>query len=241
MPADHSVVLQYRRVEGELSTGRIALLPIVPTEETARCLEDFDRLPYTKMLVRFARELREFPEAKAAIMRIDRPGLLPYALDEETTALLRTDPVAAIQSMTYTTPSLGKIHVVKEEKPLEVDPIRAGHETLADALGEQIYVKRRSSALECPGCGYWGPVHTNSFKCTKKCAREGHARTFRVTLTKLWAVFSTEDLLESTLPKFYLPRTWNVGRLWVTKAELIEMYTAYKAEKEYACSVSKVM
>jgi hypothetical protein len=232
-----SIVLQYRRM-GDLSVGRIIVIPETGEEgEAAHCLDAFEGISYTKMLTHLAREMRNFPEANAIIMRVDRPGLLPYTLDAGTLHLLRTDPVAAIQSMTFESPPMGVVKVKEDRRPLEVSPIRVANDTLSDALGEEVFIKHRASAVECPGCGLWGVVHTvglqTFFRCNKRCGGEF---SLRIKLSRLWGAVQTEDLLKLPFNRFYLPRPWNDGRNWVTWDELYEKYTAYKAEKEQACS-----
>ena len=190
------------------------------------------------MFTRFAREVRNHPAACAAIMRTDRPGLLPYVLDAETTRLLREDPVVVIQSMNYPAQPVGK-PPPEDTTPLEVSPIRTGHDTLAEAFGEKVYLRVRGGAVECPGCGYWGVLQGTSFRCEKKCRLSGEDYLFLFEVSKCWASVDVEALLASGLAKFYLPRSWNEGRSWVRREELCEKYAAYKAEKETACSVNR--
>jgi hypothetical protein len=242
--ADMSVVLQYKRVD-QLSSGCIVLLPVNGfSNPPTACLDSFEKIPFTKMLTYFARELRSHPKARASILRVDRPGLLPYHLDEETTNLFRTDPVSAIRSMTYESVSASGTRVKKDTTPLEAAPIRSCYDTLADAFGDVVYARNRNSVIECPGCGYWGVAHTilnqTLFQCTKSCAVSGKDINLRLTLSKLWAGIEVKDLLATPLEKFYLPRPWNDGRSWITRAELAEKYTAYKTEKETTCSALKM-
>lgn len=243
---DFDIVLQYRRTVGSLSTGRIVLLPGEQTadpEITGQCVDQFENFDFCKVLSRLARTIVSNPGSKVIILRTDRPGLLPYALDSETVELFRVDPVAAIHSMTY---GLEEASVEKEEnnKPLEAAPVRVGYETLADSFGEFLYLRTRRAEVECPGCGLWSgfervPDGHALFKCEKRCLSTGLDLRFVVGISRLWAAVSVVALMGTDLERFYLPRAWNDGRSWISREELQDKYAAYVAEKEAACSKLK--
>ena len=241
-----AVILEYRRDDAEMtSSGRLLL--------DGGELLVFKGYAFRDMLKAVARVLSDAPtegEVSVAIQRTDREGLTPYALEASTVKLLREDPVAAIQAMEFPTqsPSLTVQRAREERAPRVVVPIRAGHDTLADAFGDVVYFKVREHELECPGCGFWGmyaspgllkdkeragEVFKTAFMCPKKC----HTR-FIVTCMMGWGFVQAEYLLKNTtLSSFYLPRAWNEGKPWVSRESLQQKYDAYKKEKE-TCSVT---
>ena len=241
-----TVTLEYKRDDADdTSSGCIT------SEDSGFIVEEglpFTQLSYSKMLTQLASALNHWPidqEVCVLLKRTDREGLLPYKLDAETVHLLRTDPVAAIQSMQYKQQSPSTtIQRVREERVQYVTPpIRVGHAILADAFGEQVYFKVRAHELECPGCGYWsmfvspglpahqeraGEVIKTAFVCSKKCGVR-----LVVTCMEEWGYVDVSYLLERTkLDGFYFPRAWNEGKPWVTRQSLEQKYNAFKREKE---------
>jgi hypothetical protein len=233
------ILLQYRR-NGDHSEGRIVLIPSPEAEDqdlTARCVVEFEAEDFKQVLKRLAKTVAHYPGSKIILLRTDRPGLLPYVLDEGTTSLFRTDPVAAIHSMIFEMQEARLEKKPESGEPLEAPPVRAGYETLSDALGELVYLRMRRNSIECPGCGLWGDVSDNvSFTCAKRCWSKGLTVHMLIEPGRRWAGVAVEALLASPLSRFYLPRPWNDGRSWITREELQEKYTAYKVEKEQACS-----
>ncbi len=231
----HDVFLEYRREEN-LSSGSL----IVQIAGETVSVESFELSTFRDVLTRLARTLAKTAGAPRVILRrTDCANLFPYVLDRATVELFRADPVAAIHSMIFETP---EAVVVKkpESTPVEPAPLRVGYDTLADAFGELVYVRTRATSIECPGCGMWGEVTVGRsgrgvFTCRRRCASN-----FRVmiSLTKLWAAVSVDALLDNEhMTRFFLPRSWNDGRPWITREELQTKYTAYVAEKETACSL----
>lgn len=221
-----NVVLTYKRVDVDLSTGWLI------HDETARTVE-FEKLPFTQMMSRFAEMLCAYPEAGGVILRNDRPGLKPFVLDQTTVDLLRVDPAAAIRSMTYTPPAPG----TEERRAPPPSGLIVGHDTLADGFGDKLYCRVRipgkkgsSADIECPGCGRWQRGYT-PFVCNH-C---GLVQYMRVVSPR-WAEVPVESLLRLPHTRFFFPRGWNKGHNWVPREELIARFEAYKKEKEQACS-----
>jgi len=237
------VTLAYRR-EGTtmLSTGEVSAKL---GEESLYCRQ-FESLEYKAMLRQLTLALRACKDAeKVIIQRTDRPGINPYTLDKVTVDLLRNDPVAGMQALSIESPSPMQIldNIKKAAQPPIAPPtLRAGSHTLADAFGESVAFKVRGHELECPGCGFWG-VYTSPgllndpdrvgqtmktvFVCAKRCKER-----FHVHCHKEWGFVRVEDLLKTALPTFYLPRTWNNRRPWISRADLQQKYDEYKKEKE---------
>ena len=245
MPAKYAVVLQYARVEGMLSSGRLFLAP----DNSGGALqwtplEEFEKLSFSKMFTRLAHHLREQPEAAAVVYRNDRPGLIPYVLDPEVTALLRQDPVAAIHSLTYAPPPVAppreRTAVPPASVPLEASPLRAGEDTLADAFGDEVYTPLRAGAIECPGCGRWGKISDEAgsptFVCWRDCRKDDQVGGYPVTPGGRWAAVAVRRLLATPSTRFWLPRAWNPSGPWISRDSLRDMYAAYQAEKATLCS-----
>lgn len=220
------IALEYQR-EGQLSSGQVAVYAGGHLSHA----EKFDRAEFPRLLTHLARLIAQHPSARVVLLRTDVPNLFPYVLDKETTELFRVDPVAAIHSMVFEP----EVNVAKKEdpRPVEIRPLRVGYETLADSFGEHVYVRVRSNSIECPGCGLWGEMAEGHFTCARRCSG---AISFPIEPSRFWAGISVEHLLGTNLTKFFLPRIWNDGRSWVTREDLQSKYTAYRAEKDEACS-----
>jgi hypothetical protein len=238
------VCLEYGRIDKTvLSTGRITSNDggLVTEEGT------FEEVEYRDMLKQLVTVLSHWPieqELQVELRRTERPGLLPYALDQETVRLLRTDPVAGITAMQFAqSPSMALQRLQEARAPNPPPVIRVGHEVLADAFGGELYFKVRGHELECPGCGFWGPYTTPwllanpdregaAFKTVFLCNKRCRAR-FVVSCAGVWGQVQVAYLLNNTkLDAFYFPRAWNEGRPWVTRDTLKTRYETYLAEKE---------
>lgn len=222
------IVLAYRRDSGELSTGRVYYKE--GTEETA--LSEFSQEDFKRMLQKYASALQSYPDARAVWLRTDRAGLVPYYLDDVVTSLFRTDPVAAIASMSpqEASPSLAVRRVREERKRVPLS-IRAGYEVLSDAFGEELYTRFRLGRLECFGCGVWAELDTAStFQCRNpNCAFASKRHTVRVVAK--WAIAPTEYLLGVSSWRYFLPRAWNNNRPWIGWKELTKSYQDFVDSK----------
>ena len=236
------VVLEYKRVDAQ-SSGRIHVRESFPEGGGAGglVLFTFDCLDFEAMLYKFAEALQEYPNAAGVLQRTDRPGLVPYTLDERTVELFRVDPVAAVKSMStpYGSPSNTVKRTREEKAPLE-SGLRVGHSTLADAFGEELYARydRDRLRVECPCCGIWASLNTRDedgrqfISCKNpSCAPHGKP-LFVKSRNGRWASFSTFDLLATHSDRFYFPRAWNDGKVWVTWEGLNEKYQQFQKEKK---------
>jgi len=237
-----NVVLEYRRTEGMLSTGRV----LVNDERVA----EFEDIEFRKMLETFAAQLQTDERNEAVFQRTDRPGILPYKLDPQVLELFRNDPVAAIDSMCPpTSPSVAIDLSKRRSKPPAVPQIRAGFDTLADSFGDAVYTRFRDgkkAGAECPGCGMWVPVHVStvqlpglselsygnaSMRCERNPNCPCHNHNIAVVLSERWAGMSTEALLQTSATRFYFPRAWNDGRPWIRRKDIEKKYAEYVSEK----------
>ncbi len=226
------VVLEYKR-EGQQSTGQVLV-----DEEV---LHTFTRVEFEPMLYAFASALRDHPEAIGVIQRTDRPGLIPYVLDTNTVDLFRSDPVAAIRSMStpYGSP-LTTVKRTKEERTPIASGLRIGHNTLADSFGEELYARfdKDRNRVECPCCGIWGLVETadTNGSHTVRCHNPSCVVFQRTLQLKRhngrWASFLTFDLLTTHSDRFYFPRAWNDGQIWISWENLNTKYQQFLKEKK---------
>ena len=240
------VTLSYKRDEhGETSSGSI-----VTDHDSCEVETYFVKQSFQAMLSKLCEELRQAPDAEVFIRRTDHEGLVPYKLDQQTVTLIREDPLAAVEAMTYTQTSASTaIKRARERNVLIVpQPVRIGLDVLSDAFGDDVYFRVRQHELECLGCGFWGmyttpgllndpdragQVFKTAFVCPKKC----HGR-FIVSCWEKWGAVSVEYLLKNTkLDVFYLPRPWNDSNLtgWITRTLLQAKFDQYNKEKE-SCS-----
>ena len=219
------IVLEYRR-EAELSTGRIVVGGVE---------EAFEKSPFDRMLYRLAAKIVKTGACEVLLMRIDRPGYRPYPLDRTTVELLRLDPVAAVEALTYRGSPSSIFQRIEKERVAPVPPLRAGVDVLAVAFGEEVYVRLRGDELECPGCGFWSKLEGTLFQCKKRCLL-----AVTVEPRARWAAVSVPELLSSGLSQFYLPRAWN-PESWATRADLEERYQAFTQEREdVRCSMQPI-
>lgn len=220
------LVLEYKRVDVDRCTGRIVFK--VDDKGSLPSLT-FESVTFDWMLRQFGARLKSSPNVKAIWQRIDRPGLLPYALDEQVTALFRSDIDAAIASMSPAerSPSAA-VRRVRQER-VAPPGIRAGFDTLADSFGEIVYTRARVNEVECPVCGMWTyRQKMDVFCCLKGCS--GRIE-LSLTFTNRWAGVRVADLLKTSAPRFYLPRMWNEDPPWVSASALQAKLDEYKKEK----------
>lgn len=224
------LVLEYKRVNVDRSTGRVVLKED-GVEQTPWLV--FDSVDFPTMLRAYARLLKGNEEAVAIWQRTDRPGLLPYTLDPQVSALLVTDIEAAIASMSpdVQSPSY-KLQNIQAAREVPAG-LRAGFDTLADAFGDKLYVRLRDNGeLECPCCGMWGSSHRDgTFICQKACANRHMSTPLEVALSGRWAGFSAQQLLSGGSSKFYFPRAWNDGASWISHEKLQTKLDEYNKEK----------
>lgn len=225
------VILEYKRTNVDKSTGRIVTKTDIghhthmPLEVPYTTFEDSDFAP---MLYKFAKALQDYPDANAVIQRTDRPGLVPYNLDGQTANLFRTDPVAAITSMSqpYGSPS-GAVARVKKENVSTSSALRVGYDALADSFGDQVFVRYDGTRVECPCCGIWNPFSAEYTCRNPKCS----VRLEFSEVSGKWAGFNTADVLATQSKRFYFPRAWNGYQPWVSWEALNEKYEQFNKEK----------
>lgn len=226
--ADRSILLSYRRTEQDLCSGALCL-----RDDEAAVKVEFDNVDFIRMMARTAALLQESEAVEIWIERMDRPGLHPYKLEAAIVELLRTDPVQAIRSLNpqpvpppVGAPTRSRTVISQKMAPI----LRAGHDTLADGLGDEVYSsKNDANEIECPVCGRWSPTvdpAQERFWCPSCDV------LLDVRLVTHWAVFRTEELLALQRARYYLPRAWNKTRAWISLQDLTEQYNHWKKIKE---------
>lgn len=199
--------LTYSRVGGKELSGEWEL----PTGE----VRPFEGFTYEATMRATGELLQAYPEARLVIKRVEAPYemTLPVAVE----GLLRND---FDQAMEVLNPPPQRVVVAPIRRQVKVG-LRHGHDTLADAFGEEVYVSRRDGLVESPFTGRWEP-ETGAHNLVASVAVPGPPE---------WMILSVELLLRVDAERYWLPRRWNPGEGWVTKEDLSAMLNTYKKEK----------
>jgi hypothetical protein len=192
------------------------------------CLH-FQENRFAQMMSILARAVRSVDECEVFIYHYEAPNEI--RLDDATVDLLRKDPAAAIRSMQFP----AQVVQVRDETVVPIG-LRSGHDTLADAFGDQIYCRSIRVAVECPGCGRWmGPYlkDTTQQDCYLLCGSCDLVLKGEY-INERWYAVAIEALLSLGLHKYYLPRLWNKAGPWISHGDLKQMYETYLKEKKDA-------
>jgi len=172
-------------------------------------------------------EFRVGAEDTAIVFRrMDRPELDPFTMDAATRDLIVHDPEKAIEAMSV--PDV-RVVVGRPQKPLS--NLRVGAETMANAFGEKVALRRLRGLAECPGCGKWRPVKLNideHYALHCECFPNMPLPVERVD--DQWLLTKVEHLLATDLPRFFLPREWNSFEPWIHREKLEELLTQFNKE-----------
>ena len=261
------LTLEHRR-EGHTYDGRIVWSnepddPSKMVETITRELDIFTGLSFARMMARFSGYAMQNEAAELVMRRTERDDLKPITLDETTTRLLREDPAAAIEAMS-------SVHQISERAKKQMEKkiedkvsvkdnvklqLRAGHDTLADAFGDLIYLRLRPHEKdgmqgECPFTGKWvgfGAHADNTSQFLLKTGRSNaHVDWIPIDIiggsaseNPKWVTVKTAVLLNyhhrladvAPPERFFIPRKWNKTSPWITHVELRQMYKEYKKEK----------
>jgi len=188
----------------------------------------FSNLGFIDMMLGFADLLHTQPEAEAWMLRTERPGLSPLELDPATTQLLREDPMKAIQPMIPPPVRVFVRDEVRPESTIKVR-VRGGYDTLADAFGDEMYLRHKDGKTECFGCGRWHPTDKSVV-----CYGEVN-EMIEGAVVGNWFVVNTARLISLCCERYFLPRAWNESGPWISHEDLQKKYDEYLKEKE-ACS-----
>lgn len=167
-------------------------------------------------------------QARVFFQRTDREGLSPVELTREECAELRVDPVAFAKARS---PGPVVVHVRDEVKPTDSVKfiVRAGHDTLADALGDELYIRIKDGKLESPFDGRW--------------KEELYPWISPNKMSENWAAIPTKTLLsvgeKQGINRYYFPRMWNEPGPWISHENLKKKYDEFTKEREQCSQVSK--
>jgi hypothetical protein len=208
------------------------------------------------MLQQVSDVMNEYDVDDVVFKRTDKEGLQAVDLDLFTSKLIRNNPVQAARQMS---PAPIVVHVRSKvqvgdelhidavvQKPASVESIKvtltAGHDTLAEAFGDHVYIRMKGDRVESLFDGRW-----------KSCAKasspdlpnslfvqdDGHITVCPVKVTDCWATVDVKTLLwigeQRGTEHYYLPRVWNTDGPWISHADLKLRYEEYQKEKEATC------
>lgn len=249
------LILEHRRV-GHLYEGSIQL-------DDGQCWI-FSDASYESMLRQLSDVMNEYDTESVVFKRTDKEGLNLVELDAFTTKLIRNNPVQAAKQMS---PAPRVVHIkskvkVGDELHVEavvqetasVDSIKvtlnSGHDVLADAFGDLIYMRLKDNIIEFPFDGRWKEFTT--YRPANVDQEALHIPEYRYASTKVmtwispwrvsaeWAVIPASTLLEvgkvQKIDRYFLPRAWNTSGPWISHADLKLRYEEYQKEKEATCS-----
>lgn len=186
----------------------------------------FTQLDYAEMMYRVHDVLQKQPEAGLVLRRLERPSLLPAQLEPELLRLLREDPAKYIEANTFVYAADLRPTRTSKLASKYIPPVglRHGHDVMADALGDYVYLRLQCGRVESPYTGRFVP-------CADFCATIPEQQR-SVLMESGWLRLATSYLLEHTEhSKFYLPRLWNPAA-WITREDLSARYSEYLKEKE---------
>jgi hypothetical protein len=235
MPTVGDIRMHYGR-DGETYNGFIATN--APAADKGG-IEHFSGYTFARMMSRLAKQIRLFPgDVGVVLSRKERLGT-NYDLDKDTIQLLRDDPASAIRAMTPPDRTV-KMSSVAAQKNIGASMgsrLRVGHDTLADAFGDDVYVLMdlARGVLECPVCGRlkgeFAEVSTHSAARMYGCLSCMNGFIVQVC-GDTWATIRTEELIKAKADRLYLPRQWNKGGPWITRIDLTRKYRAFEKERE---------
>lgn len=219
------IFLRYRREpKTELFTGSIT---------GGKMESHFSAVSFLKMFEAVGDALRCSPELRLLIQREEDGSFstLPPSMEQ----LLRTNTPEAVEAMTVPPRRV----VISDDRPKPRPPVhtlRQGHDTLADALGDDVYLRSKVNTfadqwlqIESPLTGRWEPV----CELNHLLYIGGGKLAVQVILDteSKWAKARVADILALALPRYYLPRRWNATGGWITHEALASLYSQYQKEK----------
>ena len=223
-------------------------------EEVERA--SFVEMTYADMFRSLSELANKFPQAKLVMRRLEQgPDSTALGLGEDTCALIRDDPEAYIAQSTLP-PQRVVLHLGADAKVTEgvaVNTIRSGHDTLADAFGDVVFLKQRlvegEQKVESPTTGRWVVLECDTdgtYFCCEWWTNEfgdpeGDTDLLLPVVQEAegWAGIPIDKLLSLKVERFFLPRKWNENGPWISHEELKTKYERYLKEKEACTRTSK--
>ena len=212
--------LRYGR-SGELCHGHLRVIGSEPLNDL-----NFEDYTYSRMMSYLARVIRLHESVEVVLERIELEGST-YRLDAETVQQLREDPAAVISTMSQPART---VIVRDKQSPAHIGLLRVGHDTVAAALGDNVYLAVDAGNFECLGCGRWSAcLMPLSVACVSGTCGLRLQGTLHGTH---WFSVKTDDVLLAALPRYYIPRDWNPNKGWIGHVEFEQMYRTFKQERD---------
>jgi hypothetical protein len=215
-----------------LISGTIQQVAVEGDSPSSHPVLTFESQTFTWAFARLAEFLQGAPEAGATLVRRMGPNEAghEYPLDTELLQLLRVDPLRAIRSLQPETR-----RVVLPRLPPEATiatRLQSGVDTLARALSDVVWLRRRADLVESPFTGRWVPYKTTQLDQAGSPLLDlsvppPHAAT------DAWVPVLLATLLATNAPRFYLPA---LCQGWVLRGDLETHYQSYLVNKETACN-----
>lgn len=185
--------------------------------------------------------LVKMPGSQVKLQRAESPNLLPIFMEQNMLDLLRTDPAKYIEAHTIPHRVIDlrksdRISKLAEKHVVPMPTIRAGHDTLAAAFGDVVYLSYRNGRVENPFTGRW---------CSLGELESLHGVTVLETIQQEvggWVTMPMDQLLEGTSGSngYYLPREWNERGPWISKDALVQKYKQYKEERDQCLATTAI-
>lgn len=182
---------------------------------------------FERMVMTLSEQLRKVEATRLVWRRADHTNLQDYVSPPAELEFVKKLPAEFIKA----TEQYDNLRVVvRDSQPAERVKVelRTGYDTLAEAFGENVYVRFRDDGyIECPCCGRWKARLEGDHVIVCEC----NERVYNVDHVGSWVEICTENLLALVhVPRFYLPRAWNISGPWVTHADLSRKFDVFNKE-----------
>lgn len=236
--------LKYGR-EGDAYAGN--LLFEDAADATKESILKFAVLSFERMFLKLASYALQYPEAELYTSRTEQPGVPPERLGTKLEEMLRKDPAATVATLSQQH-LVAQAAIQVEDQPKVRDVVkvrlRVGHDTLAEAFGDELYCEVRCDKGvflgQCPLTSDWVGFGLKESQFLLKVENPFAWETWlpvalapnTTVENPRWARVKTKVLLARGCDKYYFPREWNKNGPWISHEDLTALYEAYKKEKE---------
>lgn len=214
--------------DGTLYSGSVA------TPRGSIALAD---VPYSRIIELLHQEIKDDPEAAVLWARREVQNPEPELLEQWLVDSIKRDPSAAVAAMSPTPVVLD----LRDTRPQELagSILRSGHDILADAFGDWIYIARSEDGkADCPLCGRWHKsLATLDNGATTADVIECNAATRQLALERAsdaWFRIKTYLLLRIPVERFFINCRWSwlMGGPWLTAQQLLAKFDRFKKERD---------
>jgi len=236
---DDYILLSYAR-RRELENDEHLMDGFITTREGKNGLSTpFEGLTYRKMMSRVSEMLQSYPNYPVHVHRTDAAISMAHQLSDADRVLLRDDPTAYIKQTT-----IPPVLVIVRDKPAPAARLRAGHDALSDAFGEELYLRVKGLGLipviESPISGRW--VGIDSIRDDVVVFTDTKAQLHglwqpRISMPlqeRKWMSITVDALLQTEHNLFFLPREWNKRGPWINRDDLTRMLEEFRQAKATA-------